>query len=71
MLSLLPDLIQDVYFGANTEVRVQEVEDVLDMFGDSYLNKHLLYGVVELIVVRLLPELGETGVEELLAERLG
>ena len=44
---------------------------MLDMFGDSYLNKHLLYGVVELIVVRLLPELGETGVEELLAERLG
>jgi len=71
VLSLLPGRIQDVYFGANTEVRVQEVEDVLDMFGDSYLNKHLLYGVVELIVVRLLPELGETGVEELLAERLG
>jgi len=60
-----------VYFGSDNEVRVQEVEEALDIFGDSYLNKHLLYGVVELILVRLLPELGERGVEELLAERLG
>ena len=71
MLSLLPARIQDVYFGSDNEVRVQEVEEALDIFGDSYLNKHLLYGVVELILVRLLPELGERGVEELLAERLG
>jgi len=60
-----------VYFGSDTEVRIQEVEDILDVFGHSYLNKHLLYGVVELIVIRLLPELAERGVEELLAERLG
>lgn len=60
-----------MYFGSDNEVRVQEVEEALDIFGDSYLNKHLLYGVVELILVRLLPELGERGVEELLAERLG
>jgi len=50
--------------------RVKEVEDVLDMFGDSYCNKHLLYGLVELILVRLIPELAEKGVEELLEERL-
>lgn len=60
-----------MYFGSDTEVRIQEVEDILDVFGHSYLNKHLLYGVVELIVIRLLPELAERGVEELLAERLG
>lgn len=43
---------------------------MLNTFSDSYCNKHLLYGVVELIVVRLLPELAEKGVEELLEERL-
>jgi len=46
------------------------VEEILNIFEDSYCNKHLLYGVVELIIVRLIPELGEKGVEELLKERL-
>lgn len=52
------------------ERRTSEVEDVLDIFSDAYCNKHLLYGVVELIIVRLIPELGEKGVEGLLEERL-
>jgi hypothetical protein len=47
-----------------------EVEEVLNIFDDSYCNKHLLYGVVELIVVRLLPEMAEKGVAELLEDRL-
>ena len=62
--------MQDIYFGPVMERRVREVEDVLDTFGDSYCNKHLLYGVVELVIVRLMPELAEKGVEELLEERL-
>ena len=48
----------------------EEVEEVLNIFDDSYCNKHLLYGVVELIVVRLLPEMAEKGVAELLEDRL-
>ncbi|KAK6585631.1 hypothetical protein PZA11_002358 [Diplocarpon coronariae] len=70
LLSLIPASAQDVYFGGGVERRVQEVEEVLNVFDDSYCNKHLLYGVVELILVRLLPELAEKGVEELLEERL-
>ncbi|PBP28661.1 hypothetical protein BUE80_DR000377 [Diplocarpon rosae] len=70
LLSLVPTSAQDVYFGGGIERRVQEVEEVLNVFDDSYCNKHLLYGVVELILVRLLPELAEKGVEELLEERL-
>lgn len=70
ILSLIPAKMQDVYFGAGIERRVREVEEVLNVFDDSYCNKHLLYGVVELIIVRLLPEMAEKGVEELLEERL-
>jgi hypothetical protein len=70
ILSLIPAKIQDIYFGPGIERRVSEVEEVLNIFGDSYCNKHILYGVVELIVVRLVPELAEKGVEELLEERL-
>ena len=47
------------------------MEGELDTWGNDYLNKHLGYAVLELIVVRILPELGEQGVEELLKERLG
>lgn len=70
ILSLIPARIQDIYFGPGIEKSVREVEDVLNTFGDTYCNKHLLYGVAELIVVRLVPELAEKGVEELLEERL-
>lgn len=70
ILSLIPARVQEIYFGPGAQRRVKEIEDVLDMFDDSYCNKHLLYGVVELVLVRLMPELAEKGVEELLGERL-
>jgi len=57
LLSLVPLSVQEVYFGPGKERRVKEIEEMLDVFGDSYCNKHLLYGVVELLVVRLMPEL--------------
>ena len=66
----MPAKAQDVYFGSGGEQRISEVEDALDCFGDVYCNKHLMYGVVELIVVRLIPEIGEMGVQDLLGERL-
>jgi len=59
-----------VYFGSGEEKQASEIEELLDCFGDVYCNKHLMYGVVELILVRLIPEIGEKNVEELLGERL-
>lgn len=50
---------------------VDEVDKILAVLDDEYCNKHLLYGVLELILVRLMPELSEKGVEELWDERLG
>jgi len=46
------------------EQRIREVEGELDVWGDAYLNKHLLYAIVEMVVVRVLPEVGERGVRE-------
>lgn len=45
-------------------------EGILDVFGDAYCNKHLMYLILELVLVRLMPELAQKGVTELLAERL-
>ncbi|KAI0128631.1 hypothetical protein BJ170DRAFT_337527 [Xylariales sp. AK1849] len=50
---------------------LSEIESgILDPFSDSYCNRHLVYGVLELILVRLMPELAERGVIELWEERL-
>lgn len=50
---------------------VKEVENLLDVFGDAYCNKHLVYGIAELVLVRLMPELAEKGVRDLMEGRLG
>ena len=72
LLSLLPTAVCKQFFGGEeTGDWIGEVEGELDAWGDEYLNKHLGYAVLELIVIRVLPELGEQRVEELLKERLG
>jgi hypothetical protein len=45
-------------------------EGILDVFSDEYCNKHLMYSALELILVRLMPELAEKGVVDLWEERL-
>ena len=36
----------------------REVEErILDCFGDAWMNKRLLYGVVECVVLRVVPEM--------------
>jgi hypothetical protein len=43
---------------------------LLDVFGDAYCNKHLWYSMLELVLVRLMPELAEQTVTGLWEERL-
>ncbi|GBF63913.1 PXA domain protein [Trichophyton mentagrophytes] len=43
--------------------------ELLDLFSDSYCNKHLIYSIVELVLVKLIPEMGEHSVTELMNER--
>ena len=47
------------------------MEGELNVWGDEYLNRHLGYQMLELIVVRVVPELGVKRVSELLRERIG
>ncbi|KAL8760694.1 MAG: hypothetical protein Q9184_003141 [Pyrenodesmia sp. 2 TL-2023] len=55
--------------GLTREDMVREIESELDVWSDAYLNKHLAYQLVDLVVVRVLPELGEKGVRELMEAR--
>lgn len=78
VLDIIPGPGKKVYFGRRegeseselVQRQIDEIEEVLDVFSDSYLNAHLLYAVMDLIVVRLFPEMAEKRVVQLRAERL-
>ena len=55
--------------GLTEEEVVREVEGELNVWGDGYLNRHVAYAVLELVLVRVLPELGEKGVKGLMEGR--
>ncbi|KAB8260622.1 PXA domain-containing protein [Aspergillus pseudonomiae] len=43
--------------------------DLLDLFADEYCNKHLIYSIIETVLARLLPELSERSLTELMEDR--
>ncbi|KAM7192533.1 PXA domain protein 1 [Rhypophila sp. PSN 637] len=50
---------------------LQEIEQgILDVFSDEYCNKHFIYSLLELGLVRLMPELAEKRITELWNERV-
>jgi hypothetical protein len=80
---MIPRSIGTLYFGGGLGVAmgqldesveedmVDQLDGLLGVLSDQYCNKHLMYSVLELLLVRLMPELTESGVDELLRERLG
>lgn len=58
-------------YGQDEHRILSEIETgILDVFSDGYCNKHLMYSMLELVLVRLMPELAERGVIDLWEERL-
>ncbi|KAL2848642.1 PXA domain-containing protein [Aspergillus pseudodeflectus] len=43
--------------------------DILDLFADEYCNKHLIYSVIEAVLAKLLPELSDRSIAELMEDR--
>lgn len=71
IFEFIPRFVTSKFYNTNSEESaVDQIEtDMLDPFDDQYLIKHLAYGLLELILVRLIPELGEQSITDLLAER--
>jgi hypothetical protein len=61
--ALPPIVVKTVFANRGKEEVEKQVEGMLEAFGDAYLNKHLIIGVVDLVVVRLFPELVEQRVQ--------
>lgn len=60
ILAALPPFVRSKFFATSDVLAMRgDVERSLDLFADAYVNKHLLVGVLGLVVVRAFPELGE------------
>ncbi|KAI4920208.1 hypothetical protein J4E90_002349 [Alternaria incomplexa] len=71
LLDLVPPKVAAAFFASyERDEQVRQIANTLDCLDDAYLNKHLVFQIVELIVLRLFPELGEQGVKDLLEERI-
>jgi hypothetical protein len=44
-------------------------KDFLDVFADSYCNKHLIYSIIEMVLAKVLPEMTERSVQDLMEDR--
>ncbi|OJI90314.1 hypothetical protein ASPTUDRAFT_112249 [Aspergillus tubingensis CBS 134.48] len=55
--------------GHEESLLLAAVEEVLDLFADDYCNKHLIYSIIEAILTKLLPELSERSIAELMEDR--
>lgn len=71
ILSLLPAFLCRRLLGDNQVDWAREVELELDIWADTWMNKHLAYKLLDLVIVRVLPEIAEKGVTELMEARLG
>lgn len=43
--------------------------DLLDLFADSYCNKHLIYSIIETVLAKVLPEMAERTIADLMEDR--
>lgn len=54
----IPPMIRTRYFATkNADLMRQDVERTLDLFSDPYINRHFIVSALELLAVRLFPEL--------------
>lgn len=64
--ALPPIVVKQLFANSKNEDVHKQVQDMLDVFGDAYLNKHLIVAIVDLVVVRLFPELESQGITAVL-----
>lgn len=71
LLNLLPPNLAAAFFAnQKSDAQLVYIEELLSCLDDMYLNKHLVFQIIELVVVRLVPELGVDGIHDLMEGRL-
>ncbi|RAK99043.1 uncharacterized protein BO80DRAFT_426854 [Aspergillus ibericus CBS 121593] len=67
--SRAPSTVPPADGGLEESLLLAAIEEVLDLFADDYCNKHLIYSIIEAILAKLLPELSERSIAELMEDR--
>ncbi|GAB7351207.1 hypothetical protein MBLNU459_g1646t1 [Dothideomycetes sp. NU459] len=65
----IPEFVRGKLFTTRDDsapAAVSQIEEMLDVFGDTYLNKHFVFALVDLIFLRLFPEMERQSVTSLL-----
>lgn len=68
LLGCMPETAKFVMLGDDPK---ESIDEILDLFSDKLVNKHLVYILLEHIIARLVPELTEVTPQELLEIKLG
>ncbi|KAK6438506.1 hypothetical protein LTR95_005290 [Oleoguttula sp. CCFEE 5521] len=64
IVEAIPEFVRSRFFATNdVSLMHRDVEESLEMVGDEYMNKHLIISIIELVAVRLFPEMSEASVE--------
>ncbi|ANB15380.1 hypothetical protein AWJ20_3007 [Sugiyamaella lignohabitans] len=63
----IPDRLRPLLLGSNP---YEELADILDVFSEQAINKHLIYSLLDFIILSILPELTEQTPHQLLQKRL-
>ena len=64
-LNALPDIVRKLLLGTEQQQEKENMTELFDLLGRKECNKHLLMFMVDLMVVRLIPELSEMSPKEL------
>lgn len=60
IVEVVPPYVRGKYFATQDGAAMRDdVESSLELFADSFVNKHLVVEIVELVFLRLFPEIGE------------
>ena len=64
-LNALPRIIRKLLLGTEEQQQNENMSELFDLLGRKECNKHLLMFLIDLMVVRLIPELTEMSPKEL------
>ena len=60
ILETIPGLVRARFFATtDKDQMLEEIDAELDLLADAHVNKHLIVSVIQILVVRLFPELAE------------
>jgi hypothetical protein len=62
--SLVPRVLRTLYLGKGEQKHVEGVEGMLDVWGDAWMNRFVVFSLLEKAVVGVLPEVAGEGWEE-------